>query len=78
MLTSMQQELAMVSSVPVANAADMVARIITEIAGNDIATSINGVTQTREAIVNLATQRIVKTLTGRIPAQFATHTAKSL
>ena len=70
MLTAQQQELALKSSVPVANAADMVARIIGEIAGNDISTTINGAPQSKEAIVNLACQRIVKTLTSKLPVAY--------
>lgn len=54
------------SSIVLGNAAELVASIVTEIAGNDISSSINGSTITRSAIGSLAMQRINKKLEQRI------------
>ena len=67
MLTTIQDKI-QASAIPVAVAADMTARIIGNIAGNDIATSINGVVQTREAIGMLVIQRIMQGLNKKLKA----------
>lgn len=50
------------SAVTVAVAADMTARILARIAGNELATTINGVPQTRNKITLLSTNQIVSEL----------------
>lgn len=65
MLTTIQDKI-QASAIPVAVAADMSARIISNIAGNDIATSINSVVQTREAIGMLVIQRIMRGLNEKL------------
>lgn len=67
MIQSMKEQLAMTSSLPIANAAELVARVIQNIAGNDISTSVNGNKLTRDAIAQLSAQRIVKQLQSKLP-----------
>ncbi len=50
------------SAVTVAVAADMTARILARIAGNELATTINGVSQTRDKITLMSTNQIISEL----------------
>ena len=50
------------STVTVAVAADMTARTLARIAGNELATTINGVSQTRDKITLMSTNQIVSEL----------------
>lgn len=67
MLTSIKEELALVSSVPLANAAEAIAHVVMTMAGNDISTSINGNRMTRDMIAQIASQRIVGRLAAKLP-----------
>ena len=53
------------SGVTLANAAEITANIIRDIAGNDISTSINGATATAGIIQTIAIQRIGRNLEKR-------------
>lgn len=46
----------------IANASAVVASVITEIAGNDISSSLNGSKMTKDLTASLAAQRIIKHL----------------
>lgn len=50
------------SSVALANAGELVAGIIREVAGNDISTSLNGSRITADIVQTLAHQRVLKRL----------------
>ena len=50
------------AAVTVAVAADMTARILARIAGNELATTINGVSQTRDKITLMSTNQIISEL----------------
>lgn len=73
----MKEQLAMTSSLAIANGAELVARVIQNIAGNDISTSINGNVLTRDAITQLSAQRIVKQLQSKLPEHLQQSVAKS-
>ncbi len=77
MIQSMKEQLAMTSSLAIANGAELVARVIQNIAGNDISTSINGNVLTRDAITQLSAQRIVKQLQSKLPEHLQQSVAKS-
>lgn len=53
------------SLVTLANAAEVVVQLVTEIAGNDIADSINGAHITRDIICNIAQRRMLNNLTSQ-------------
>ena len=73
----MKEQLAMTSSLAIANGAELVARVIQNIAGNDISTSINGNVLTRDAITQLSAQRIVKQLQSKLPEHLQQSVVKS-
>ncbi len=74
---SMKEQLAMTSSLAIANGAELVARVIQNIAGNDISTSVNGNVLTRDAITQLSAQRIVKQIQSKLPEHLQQSVAKS-
>ena len=74
----MKEQLAMTSSLAIANGAELVARVIQNIAGNDISTSINGNVLTRDAITQLSAQRIVKQIQSKLPEHLQHAVAKSV
>ncbi len=73
----MKEQLAMTSSLAIANGAELVARVIQNIAGNDISTSINGNVLTRDVITQLSAQRIVKQIQSKLPEHLQQSVAKS-
>lgn len=73
----MKEQLAMTSSLAIANGAELVARVIQNIAGNDISTSVNGNVLTRDAITQLSAQRIVKQIQSKLPEHLQQSVAKS-
>lgn len=52
----------MISAITVATAAELTARVIQRMAGNDIANSINGSQVTKDRLVMLTTNEIVKNI----------------
>ena len=52
----------MISAITVATAAELTARVIQRTAGNDIANSINGSQVTKDRLVMLITNEIVKNI----------------
>ncbi len=76
MIQSMKEQLAITSSLAIANGAELVARVIQNIAGNDISNSINGNVLTRDAITQLAAQRIIKQIQSRLPIHLQQSIAK--
>lgn len=56
------------SALVLANAGELVVGVIREIAGNDIATSINGASISNEMIASLAYQRISNRLSAQAKA----------
>lgn len=65
-MVSLQAKHRAQSGLVLANAAELGARIIRKISGNDIANSINGVTASKEVYHNLLLQRITTRLTNRL------------
>lgn len=66
---TMEQNITNANAVILANAGELAAGIISEIAGNDISTSINGSKATVEIIQNLLYQRMHQRIQKRIAAK---------
>lgn len=52
-------------TITLANAAELVSKVVREMAGNDISNSLNGANATSEILYALSLQRIVKNLKSR-------------